>query len=69
MLIVGLPYSEQALLDTRSGGTPYGPSHTAGIDNKAPLTQEEKQLCLALGRRVAETARLLERGRSGSSTW
>ncbi len=64
MLIVGLPYSESALVDTRSGGTPYGPSHTAGLDNKASLTVEEKQLCLALGRRVAETARALERGRS-----
>lgn len=64
MLIVGLPYSESALLYTRSGGTPYGPSHTAGLDNKAPLTAEEKQLCLALGRRVAETARALERGRA-----
>ena len=63
MLIVGLPYSEQALVETRSGGTPYGPSHTAGIDNAAPLTVEEKQLCLALGRRVAETALTLERGR------
>lgn len=59
MLIVGLPYSESALIDTRSGGTPYGPSHTAGIDNKSPLTPEEKQLCLALGRRVAEIARSL----------
>lgn len=59
MLIVGLPYSEQALLSTRSGGTPYGPSHTAGIDNKSPLSSEEKQLCLALGRRVAYLARQL----------
>ena len=65
MLLVGLPYSERALLDTRSGGTPYGPSHMAGIDNKAPLTQEEKRLCVALGSRIAEIARLLERGRSG----
>jgi NAD(P)H dehydrogenase (quinone) len=56
MLITGLPFSEQALSTTRSGGTPYGPSHTAGIDNKSPLTGEEKQLCLALGRRVAQIA-------------
>lgn len=61
MLITGLPYSEQALLSTRSGGTPYGPSHTAGIDNKSPLSPEEKQLCLALGRRVAQIARRLAR--------
>ncbi|MEN8131791.1 MAG: NAD(P)H:quinone oxidoreductase [Pseudomonadota bacterium] len=60
MLIVGLPYSESALITTQSGGTPYGPSHVAGIDNKAPLSVEEKQLCLALGRRVAEIAHALE---------
>lgn len=64
MLITGLPYSEQALLSTRSGGTPYGPSHTAGIDNKSPLTDEEKQLCLALGRRVAQIASELTQGRN-----
>ena len=62
MLISGLPYSEQALSTTRSGGTPYGPSHTAGIDSKSPLTQEEKQLCLALGRRVAHIANRLSKG-------
>lgn len=61
MLLIGLPYTESALLDTTSGGTPYGPSHTAGADHKAPLTLDEKQLCHALGRRVAEIARLLAR--------
>ena len=64
MLITGLPYSEQALLRTRSGGTPYGPSHTAGLDNKSPLTGEEKQLCLALGRRVAQIAYQLAQERN-----
>ncbi len=34
MLITGLPYSEQALLDTQGGGTPYGASHHAGADGK-----------------------------------
>ncbi len=56
MVIVGLPYSEEALLTTRSGGTPYGASHVAGADGSAPFTDEEKQLCRALGRRVAEVA-------------
>ena len=58
MLLVGLPYSEPALLRTTSGGTPYGASHTAG-DGRLPLTEEEKALCKALGRRVADTARRL----------
>jgi NAD(P)H dehydrogenase (quinone) len=60
MLLLGLPYSETELLTTQSGGTPYGPSHTAGIDNKLPLTDEEKHLCRALGKRLAETAARLE---------
>jgi NAD(P)H dehydrogenase (quinone) len=59
MLILGLPYSETELLSTRSGGTPYGPSHTAGADSKLPLTTEEKHLCTALGKRLAETVAAL----------
>jgi len=58
MLLVGLPYSEPALLRTKSGGTPYGASHTSS-DGRQPLTEEEKTLCQALGRRVADTARRL----------
>jgi NAD(P)H dehydrogenase (quinone) len=61
MLLLGLPYSEGALLKTTSGGTPYGPSHTAGTDSKQPLTEEEKELCSALGRRLAHTAATLQR--------
>ena len=59
MLITGLPYTESELLTTNSGGTPYGPSHTAGSDSKRPLTDEEKHLCTALGKRLADiTSRL-----------
>jgi NAD(P)H dehydrogenase (quinone) len=56
MLIVGLPYSEPELASTREGGTPYGPSHVAGLDGKQPLSEVEKALCKALGRRLAQTA-------------
>ncbi|ADC62565.1 NAD(P)H:quinone oxidoreductase [Allochromatium vinosum] len=56
MLVMGLPYSETDLLHTQSGGTPYGPSHLAGTENDRPLTEEEKRLCQALGRRLATTA-------------
>ncbi len=56
MLIVGLPYSEPALLETRSGGTPYGASHLAGPEGTEPLTRDEKVLCQALGKRLADTA-------------
>ncbi|MES9898869.1 MAG: NAD(P)H:quinone oxidoreductase [Sedimenticola sp.] len=61
MLIVGLPYSETDLLHTQSGGTPYGPSHLAGSDSKLPLSDEEKRLCRALGKRLASTAAALSR--------
>lgn len=63
MLIVGLPYSEIELLHTQSGGTPYGVSHVGGPQNDRPISDDEKRLCLALGRRLADTARLLEAGR------
>lgn len=56
MLLLGLPYSESDLMHTTSGGTPYGASHTAGLDESRPLSEEEKRLCRALGRRVAESA-------------
>lgn len=60
MLLLGLPYSEPDLLQTRSGGTPYGASHFAGSNSDLPLSDEEKRLCRALGRRVAETACALQ---------
>jgi NAD(P)H dehydrogenase (quinone) len=60
-LILGIPYSETELMHTKSGGTPYGASHFAGADNKNPLSDDEKQLCKALGRRLAETAVKLHR--------
>lgn len=56
MLITGLPYTEPALLSTASGGTPYGASHVAGVNNDRPLTTDEATLCRALGRRLAEAA-------------
>ena len=55
MLILGLPYTETELLTTETGGTPYGPSHTAGADSKRPLSDDEKTLCKALGKRLATT--------------
>jgi NAD(P)H dehydrogenase (quinone) len=56
MVIVGLPYSEPELSTTHSGGTPYGASHVAGLANDQPISEAEKKLCLALGRRLAEVA-------------
>jgi NAD(P)H dehydrogenase (quinone) len=56
MIIVGLPYSESALSATTSGGTPYGASHIGGAMDDKPISEDEKKLCLALGKRLAETA-------------
>jgi len=61
MLILGLPYSETDLLRTRTGGTPYGPSHLAGPESNLPLSDEERRLCRALGGRLARTALAMER--------
>jgi len=55
MLVTGIPYSEAALNQTRSGGTPYGASHVAGAQGQA-LSDHEQAACRALGKRVAELA-------------
>ena len=61
MLVMGLPYTETALHATRSGGTPYGASHFAGLADDQPLTEAERTLCIAQGRRLAQIAlRLLK---------
>ena len=56
MVMVGLPYTEPALSETKSGGTPYGASHLADEKNQNRLDQHEKTLCTALGKRVAKIA-------------
>ncbi len=56
MYIVGVPYTEPALTHTRSGGTPYGASHVAGLSPQGKLTDDERLLASLLGKRVAELA-------------
>lgn len=56
MQIIGIPYTETTLLKTQTGGTPYGASHASGIDSDMPLSDDEKNLCQALGKRLALTA-------------
>jgi NAD(P)H dehydrogenase (quinone) len=58
MVVMGLPYSEAALHKTLTGGTPYGASRLNS--GNAPLDDDEKALCLALGRRVAQAALKLQ---------
>ncbi|MBE2293724.1 MAG: NAD(P)H:quinone oxidoreductase [Phycisphaerales bacterium] len=57
MLLMGIPFTESALHETRSGGTPYGPSHWSGPKSSNLLSSDEKQLCRALGQRLARVAR------------
>ncbi len=64
MVLVGLPYSESALLRTATGGTPYGASHVAGADSDRPLSKDEESLCQALGTRLAHIAKTLYEARS-----
>jgi NAD(P)H dehydrogenase (quinone) len=56
MILLGLPYTLAELNTTASGGTPYGPSHVAGTQDDRPLTEEERKLCIAQGKRLAEVA-------------
>jgi NAD(P)H dehydrogenase (quinone) len=56
MLVFGLPYTQAELNATRAGGTPYGASHFAGIADDLAVNAEERTLCIAQGRRLAELA-------------
>jgi NAD(P)H dehydrogenase (quinone) len=56
MLMVGQPYTEPALSTTKTGGTPYGVTHVAGVDNDYPLSQDEILLAKQLGERLATIA-------------
>ncbi len=58
MLLVGLPSSETALLETKTGGTPYGPSRLTGTDTE--FSEEERSLCRAFGSRLARIAMALK---------
>lgn len=55
MLIAGVPYSEPGLHETRSGGTPYGPSHVA-LNDASSLSIEEQKICVQFGKRIASLA-------------
>ena len=61
MLVVGLPYSNAELNATRTGGTPYGASHFGGIADDLPVSDTERTLCVAQGRRLAEIALQLKK--------
>jgi NAD(P)H dehydrogenase (quinone) len=56
MVIMGIPYSEPDLMGTSTGGSPYGLTHLAHADGRAPISAEEQRLAIAQGKRLALTA-------------
>jgi NAD(P)H dehydrogenase (quinone) len=63
MYMVGLPFTAEALNSTRTGGTPYGASHVSGAAGGERLSEHERELARLLGRRIAELAVAIRRGR------
>ena len=63
MMVMGLPYTHPELMTTSSGGSPYGATHWSGIDGDKAITDDEKRLAIALGRRLALTASTLKGAR------
>lgn len=61
MLICGIPFTEKAVNETASGGSPYGATHWAGVNSDKEISKDEKTLCLALGKRVGEIAAKINR--------
>lgn len=61
MVMCGVPYSEPELHNTTTGGSPYGVTHVAhaSFDNQHQLSEDEKNLCLAQGKRLAQFAKKL----------
>ncbi|MGA7966675.1 MAG: NAD(P)H:quinone oxidoreductase [Gammaproteobacteria bacterium] len=66
MFLVGLPYTEERLQTTRSGGAPYGATHVAGMRSDRALDEDEAHLCRMLGRRVAELAKKIRNSEPGT---
>jgi len=63
MLLLGLPYTRPELMTTASGGAPYGATHWSGLNGNQPMSDDSRALAIALGQRLAHTARQLEAGR------
>ncbi len=60
MILVGVPYSVPELLTTQGGGSPYGPGHVAGGENRREIDSQEAAICRAFGRRLAEVGLRLQ---------
>jgi NAD(P)H dehydrogenase (quinone) len=56
MLVMGIPYTEAGLHATKTGGTPYGATHVSGLTDDRPVSDTERALAIAQGKRLAELA-------------
>jgi NAD(P)H dehydrogenase (quinone) len=63
MMVMGLPYTQPELMTTSTGGSPYGPTHWSGIDGNKPVSDDEKKLAIAIGKRLADAAVRLQGAR------
>lgn len=57
MIVAGVPFSVPELNSTKTGGTPYGPTHIAGHNSDNPLSSDEIAIAKAFGKRIAEITR------------
>lgn len=60
MIIHGSPYSIKELGETKSGGTPYGPSHVESFNNANTLTPDEYEIAKKTGSRLASLIKKLD---------
>lgn len=58
-ILVGVPFTESAVSNTLTGGTPYGASHVSGTDGKSPFSDDENAIAKALGKRIAKISKKL----------
>ena len=65
MIVVGLPYTEQRLMNMAeiSGGTPYGATTLADIDGSRQPSENELAIARFQGRHVAQITNVLVAGR------
>ena len=59
MIVKGVPYSINQLSKTKSGGTPYGPSHVYSYNESADLTVEEYEIAVKSGMQIAKLIKKL----------
>ena len=60
MIISGTPYSFTNLNKTKSGGTPYGPSHVENFNSSNELTKDEYEIAKNSGARLARLMKKID---------